>query len=147
MSLFEVKFKLFALTVALPLLVLLPVFNTLLVPFLHETCVALEFVDLDTTHLLLAHSGDLLVFVVKATGIASLTVLFFLKLVEMCLHIELLLGLVKRVYPLFEELVLDAVILLFGVCNFLGGLVVTKLARLGQHGDIGSGVNLLQAHL
>ena len=147
MSLFEVKFKLFALTVALPLLVLLPVLNTLLVPFLHETCVALEFVDLDTTHLLLAHSGDLLVFVVEATGIASLTVLFFLKLVEMCLHIKLLLGLIKRVYPLFEELVLDAVILLFGVCNFLGGLVVTKLARLGQHGDIGSGVDLLQAHL
>ena len=81
-------------------------------PFLHETCVALEFVDLDTAHLLLAHSGDLLVFVVKAGGIAGLTVLFLLKLVEVCLHIELLLGLIKRVYPLLEELVLDSVVLL-----------------------------------
>ena len=87
LSLLEVELQLFALTVALPLLVLLPVLDTLLVPFLHETRVALEFVDLDTAHLLLAHSGDLLVFVVKAGGLAGLTVLFLLKLLEMRLHV------------------------------------------------------------
>ena len=143
LSLFEVELQLFALTVALPLLVLLPVLDTLLVPFLHETCVALEFVDLDTAHLLLAHGGDLLVFVVEASGLASLTVLFILELVEVRLHIQLLLGLIKRVYPLLEELVLDPVVLLLRVSDFLGGLVITELARLGQHGDVSRGVDLL----
>ena len=116
-------------------------------PFLHEARVALEFVDLDTAHLLFAHSGDLLVFVVEASGIPILPVLLVLKLVEVRLHVELLLGLVERVYALFEELVLDAIVLLLGVRDFLGGLVITELARLGQHGDVCSWVHLLQAHL
>ena len=65
----------------------------------------------------------------------------------MGLHVQLLLGLVEGIDALFEESVLDAIILLLGVGNFLGGLVVAELAGFGQYGDISDGVNLLKAHL
>lgn len=65
----------------------------------------------------------------------------------MRLHVQLLLGLVQCVDTLFEELVLHTIILLLRVCDLLGRLVVTELASLSQHGDIGRRVDLLQHHL
>ena len=42
---------------------------------------------------------------------------------------------------------LHTVVLLLGIGNFLGWLVVPELAGLGEHGDVSNGVNLLEAHL
>ena len=94
LGLFEVKFKLLALTVPLALLILLPVFDTLLVPFFHETSVALQLVDLDAAHLLLAHRRDLLVLVVEAGSHGGMALLLTIELGDVRLHVQLLLGLV-----------------------------------------------------
>ena len=90
----ELEFKLLAFTVALSLLVLLPVLDTFLVPLFHKAGVALKFVDLNASHLLLTHCGHLAVFLVRALSHASLPLLLFFKLANMSLHIKLLLGLV-----------------------------------------------------
>lgn len=70
-----------------------------------------------------------------------------LELLQVRLHVELLLGLVQGVDARFEELVLHSVVLFLGHCDFLSRLVVSKLARFGQHGDVGGRVDLFQNHL
>jgi len=147
LSLFKVELKLFTLTISLALLVFLPVFNALLVPLLHEASIALKLVDLDSAHLLLPHGGDLLILRITARGEVRLGLLLFLKLLQVRLHVELLLGLVERVDACFEELVLDTVVFFFGIGDFLSGLVVAELASLGKHCDVCCRVDLFQAHL
>lgn len=56
LSLAQLEFKFLGFTVSLALLVFLPVFDSLLVPFLHESCIALELVDLNAAHFLKAHA-------------------------------------------------------------------------------------------
>lgn len=131
MSLFKVKFELFTLTVALALLIFLPVLDALLVPFFHETSVTLELVNLDAAHFLLPHGGHLLVIRVAADGEVLLAILLFFKFLHVRLHVQLLLWLIKRVDARFEELVLHTVVRLLGVCNFLCWLVVAKLTSFG----------------
>ena len=147
LGLLELEFELFALTVALPLLVLLPVLNTLLVPFLHETGISLQLVDLDAPHFLLPHGCHLAVFRVRPLRHTRLPLFLFFKFSHVRFHVELFLGLVESVDALLEELVLNTVVLLLRVGNFLGGLVVSKLASFGQHGDIGGGIDLFEHHL
>ena len=147
LGLLKLELELLALAVALPLLVFLPVFDALLVPLLHEAGVALKLVDLDAAHLLLAHGGYLAFLVLTARGNRCLSVLLFLKLLQVRLHVQLLLWLVERVNACLEELVLHSVVLFLRVGNLLRRLVVAKLARLGQHGDICRWVDLLKHHL
>lgn len=147
LGLFEIELKLFTFTISLALLVFLPVFNTLLVPLLHEASIALQLVDLDSAHLLLPHGGDLLILGITACGEVRLGLLLFIKLLQVRFHIELLLRLVERVDACFEELVLDTVVFFFGIGDFLSGLVVAELTSLGEHCDVCCRVDLFQAHL
>ena len=110
LGLFELEFKLLTLTVALPLLVLLPVLDTLLVPLLHKASVALELVNLNASHFLLAHGSHLAIFLVGALSHTSLSLLLLLKLLHVSLHVQLLLGLVQSIDALLEELMLNAVV-------------------------------------
>jgi len=80
---------------------------------------------------LLAHSSDLLIIVVTTGSEVCLSVLLVSELLKMRRHVNILLGLVEGVDALFEESVLDTIILLLGVGNFLGGLVVAELASFG----------------
>lgn len=147
LGLLELELELLTLAVTLPLLVLLPVFDSLLVPLLHEAGVALKLVDLDAAHLLLAHGGYLAFLILTARGNCCLSVLLFLELQQVRLHVQLLLWLVERVNACLEELMLHSVVLFLRVGNLLSRLVVAKLARLGQHGDICRWVDLLKHHL
>lgn len=147
LSLSKFEFQLLCLAVTLALLVLLPVFDTLLVPLLHEAGIALQFIDLDAAHFLLAHSLNLGLFGGAAGCEAILAILLFFKLIQVRLHVELLLRLVEGVDACLEELVLHFVVLLLGVGDFLGGLIVAELAGLSEHGDVRDWVHLLQAHL
>lgn len=115
-------------------------------PFFHEAGVALEFVDLDAAHFLFAHGGYLLVLAVGAGSHTALAVLLLLKFGQMRLHVELLLGLVKSIDARLEELVLNSVVLFLGHRNFLGRLVISKLARFRQYSDICCRVDLFQYH-
>ena len=146
LGLLELELELFAFPVTLAFLVLLPVLDTFLVPFLHKAGIALQLVDLNTAHFLLAHGLDLDIFPVESIGHRSLPVLLSTELGQVRLHVQLLLWLVQRIDPLLEELVLHLVILLLRVGNFLGWLVISELASLGEHGDISCRVNLLEAH-
>ena len=80
LGLLEVELKLVALTVSLALLILLPVFYTLLVPLLHEAGISLQLVDLNSAHFLFPHRGHLLVFIVAPCCIICLSFRFFIKL-------------------------------------------------------------------
>lgn len=146
LSLFEVELKLFAFAVTLAFLILFPVFDTLLMPLLHETCVALKFIDLNAPHFLFTHGSHLLIIIITSSGEVGLTVQFLIKLQKMGLHIELLLGLVESIDTDLEKLVLHTVIFLLGIGNFLCRLVITKLSSFGKHGNICDRVNLFQAH-
>ena len=112
LSLLEIKFELFAFAVTLAFLILFPVFDTLLVPLLHETCVALKFINLNAPHFLFTHRSHLFIVIVATACEIGLTVLLLVKLQKMGLHIELLLWLVKGIDANFEELVLNTVIFL-----------------------------------
>jgi len=85
---------LFALAVALALLIFLPVLDTFLMPLFHEAGVTLEFVNLNAAHFLLAHGGNLGVLGVTAAGVGILAILLILEHLQVTLHIECLLGLV-----------------------------------------------------
>ena len=113
LSLLELEFELFAFSIALSLLVFLPVFDTLLVPLLHKACIALKFIDLDAAHFLFSHGGYLLFFLLVAGSIRSLPLFLFFKLMEMRFHVELFLRFVECVDASFEELVLNSVVFLF----------------------------------
>ena len=141
------EFKLLSFSIALSLLILFPVFNSLLVPLLHEASVALQLVNLNSAHFLLAHRRHLGFFGVVTSCNASLALFLLLKLVEVGFHVELLLRLVQGVDAGLEELMLHLVVLFLGVSNFLGGLVVPKVARFRQHGNVCYRVDLLQTHL
>ena len=147
LSLLVVEFKLLAFAVLFPLLVLLPVFDSLRVPLLHEASVALQLVDLDASHLLLALGLHVLLPVGMGLGIGCLTLLFVFKFADVGLHIEGLLGLVEGVDAGLEEGVLDPVVGLFGARDLLSWLVVSKLAGLAEDGDICWWVDLLKHHL
>lgn len=95
---------------------------------------------------MLAHGLNLDIFPVQRIGHRSLAVLLSAELRQVRLHVQLLLRLIQRIDPLFEELVLHLVVLLFGVGNFLGWLVVSKLAGLGEDGDVSCRVHLFEAH-
>ena len=116
-------------------------------PFLHEASVALQLVNLNAAHLLLAHRRNLFVLVVKTSCDSRLALLLGIEFLNVSFHVQLFLGLIESVDSGLEELVLDPVILFFGDSNFLCGLVVSKLACLGQHGNVCGRVNLLQSHL
>jgi hypothetical protein len=81
------------------------------VPLFHEARVSLELVDLNAAHLLLPHSRHLLVLVVAAGRVVCLSVRLLVKLLQVRLYVELLLGLIERVNARFEELMLDSVVL------------------------------------
>ena len=146
LGLLQLEFKLLALTVTLPLLVLLPVFDAFLVPLFHKAGIALKFVDLDASHLLLTHRSHLAVLLVRALSHASLPLFLLFKFANVSLHIQLLLRLVQRVDALFEELMLNMVVFFLRVGDLLGWLVVTELASFRQDSDIGRGVDLLKHH-
>ena len=147
MRLFQIEFELFALAVTLALLIFLPVLDAFLMPLFHEAGVALKFVDLNTAHFLLAHGGNLGILGVAAAGVGILAIFLLLERAQVTLHVERLLRLIEGVDACLEEGVLHAVVRLLGVCNFLCRLIVAELSRLGEHGDVGHGVNLLEAHL
>lgn len=147
LRLFEVKIKLLHLSFLLLLLVLLPVFDTFLLPFLHEAGIPLQFVDLNPSQLLPAKSCGLLLGIDVVCGLLSLAFLLSDEFQDVLLHVDLLLGLVERGKSLLEELMLNFVKFFHGLGDLLGGLVVTKLPGLGQHGNIRWRVDLLKDHL
>lgn len=53
LRLLVVKLKLLHFSLFFLLLIALPVINTFSLPFLHKTCIALQFVDLDASEVLL----------------------------------------------------------------------------------------------
>ena len=80
-------------------------------PLFHEARISLELVDLNAAHLLLPHGRHLFVLVVAAGRVVCLIVRLLLKLLQVSLHVELLLGLIERVNASLEELMLDSVVL------------------------------------
>lgn len=130
LSLLVVKLQVGHLAFLLLLLVLLPVLDALGLPFFHEASVSLQLVDLDAPQVLLFQS--LLLFLCRQSVRCDLrlTLLLFCKLIEMRVHVDLLLRLIKRRKPVFKELMLLAVVLLTGLGDLLGWLVVAKLACL-----------------
>ena len=75
LGLLVVEFKLFAFAVLFPLLIDFPVFHAFLMPFLHESSVSLQLVDLNAAHLLLAGILHLLFLLLVVQGLLSLTFL------------------------------------------------------------------------
>jgi len=59
LRLFQIEFELLALSVALALLVFLPVLDTFLMPLFHEAGISLKLIYLDAAHFLFAHVGNL----------------------------------------------------------------------------------------
>jgi len=81
------------------------------VPLFHEASISLELIDLNAAHFLLPHGGNLHILVVKTVSEGCLTILLPIKLHQVRLHVQLLLGLVERIDALLEKFVLDFVIL------------------------------------
>ena len=115
-------------------------------PLFHEARISLELVDLNAAHLLLPHSRHLLVLVVAASRIVCLSLRLLVKLLQVSLNVELLLRLIESVNARLEELMLNSVVLLLRVGNFLSRLVIAELASFSEHGDVCSRVDLLEAH-
>lgn len=147
LRLFEVELKFLHLSFLLLLLVLLPVFDTFLLPFFHEAGIALQFVDLNSSQLLLTKSCGLLLGIEVVRGLLSLAFLLSDKFLDVLLHVDLLLGLVERGKSLLEEFMLNFVEFFHGLGDLLGGLVVTELPGLRQHGNVCWRVDLLEDHL
>ena len=59
LRLFQIEFELLAFSVALALLVFLPVLDTFLMPLFHEAGISLKLIYLNAAHFLLAHVGNL----------------------------------------------------------------------------------------
>jgi len=147
LRLFEVKFELFGFAVPLTLLVLLPVFDALLVPLLHEASVPLQLIDLNSAHFLLTHVIRFLLLKLLFVGDLRLPFLLVVELLHVIFHVELLLGLVQRVNSHLEKVVFDLIVLGTRHCNLLRWLVVPKFTRFGEHGNVSGRVDLIQAHL
>lgn len=64
----------------------------------------------------------------------------------MLIHVDLLLGFIKSRQAVLEELVLNFVVFFNSLRDFLGRLVVSKLAGLSQHNDVRWRVDLLKGH-
>ena len=143
----KLELKLIAFAISLSLLILLPIVDALLMPFFHKSGIALQFVDLNSAHLLLSHGGHLHILRVSSSRKCSLALLLLLELGQVRLHIECLLRLVQGVDARLEELVLDLVILFLRIGNLLGWLVVPEFASFCEDGDVCCGVDLLQTHL
>lgn len=131
LGLFEIKFKFFHFPFFLQLLVLLPVINTLLLPFLHEACITLEFVNLDSSEVLLPLKFCFFFWIIPILCKFCLSLFLLNELFNVCLHINLFLRLIKRSKSCFEMFMLNFVKLFHRLCNFLGRLVITKLTCFG----------------
>lgn len=107
----------------------------------------MELVDLDSAHLLFTEGVCLLFLLSVEVRFVFLTVPLLFEFLNVSLHVENLLGLVKRSHALLEELVLDMIVGVLGHRDLLSGLVVTELARLGEDGDVRWWVDLLKHHL
>lgn len=116
-------------------------------PLLHEASIPLQLVDLDASHLLLPHGVHGHVSGIQVGSIVRLPVHLVFELLDVGLHVECLLGLVKGIDSALEEGVLHLVVLLFGHGDFLRWLVVPKVASLLKDHHVGCGVDLFEAHL
>ena len=144
LAVFELELAL--LTLLLVCHVLLPVFDTLLEPFLHEASVPLKFVDLSASDLLLAEPTCLLIGSVCLLGFFILTISLFLELGKVTLHVRLLLGLVESLETLLEELSGHGLIGLLGRAELESRLGIAVFAGLSQDGDVCWRVYLLEDH-
>ena len=146
LSLGEVKLKLGGFTLTLDTHVLFPVLDALGQPLLHETCVSLEFVDLDAAHFLFALSVLNHVLVVKLGSLSGLAHCFVIELLLMRFKVDIFLGAVQLAQPLLEEVVGNVVILGLAHRDALRWLVISESARFGYDGDISGWVDLLEDH-
>lgn len=80
-------------------------------------------------------------------GNLRLPFLLIVELLHVIFHVELLLRLVQRVNTHLEKVVFDLIVLGARHCNLLRWLVVAKLTRFGEHGDVSRRVDLIQTHL
>jgi hypothetical protein len=128
----EIEFELSSFTLALDTHILFPVLDALGKPFLHETSISLELVDLDSAHLLLFVSVHLHVVCVELGGLSGLSNELVVVLLLVSLKIDIFLGTVKFSKPLLEESVGHFIVLWFGHRDSLGGLVVAKSTGLGH---------------
>ena len=85
-SLFVLEFQVASLPVLLDGLVLLPVLDTLLQPFFHETCISCDFVDLSCPHFLKHTLMSLSFFTITLLCKGILPNLLIVKLLEVTLH-------------------------------------------------------------
>jgi hypothetical protein len=143
----KVKLKLAGLSFALLSHVSLPLLSALLHPLLHETGVTLQLVYLNAAHFLFETDVLITVAGVELGGNSRLPITLLFKPLEMNFKVNFLLGAVKFCQTLFEKFVAHLIILGLACHDFLGGLVVTKLARLRHDRNVGGWVHLLEYHL
>lgn len=143
----KVEFELGCLTLSFHIHVDLPVLNPFSKPFFHEASIALQLVNLDPTHLLFLLRIINNIFVVKFGCLGCLCLHFIVKLLQVRFEVNVLLSSIQLADTLFKKVVGDLVVLWFGLCDSLGGLVVTKSASLRYNRDVGWWVNFLQTHL
>lgn len=143
----KIEFKLGGFTLTLDRHVLFPILNALGKPLFHEASIALEFVDLDSAHLLLFVSVHLHIILVQLGSLSCLSNELIVVLLLMCFKINIFLGTVKFSKPLLEESVGDIVVFGFRHRDSLCGLVVAKGTSLGHDGDVSRWVDLLEHHL
>ena len=125
-SFFVLKLKVASFAVLLQGLVLLPVLDTLLQPFFHETCVSSDFVDLGGSHFLEVTFTGLPFITIAHLSELVLPFLFIIELLQVSLHEDLLLRLVEDLQPLVEEGVSMLLEFLLRICQFHCWAVIAK---------------------
>lgn len=127
--------------------VLLPVFDTLGEPLLHETSVSLELVDLGPSDLL---SNTLFFLSFRhfvSFGFLGLSDRLVIELFEVIFHIHGFLRLVESLEAHFEEGRLHFVVGILVRANLESRLIVANLARFPENGDVCWRVDFFEDHL
>lgn len=105
LSFSEVKFQLASLTGPLDLHVSFPVFDTLSEPLLHEASISLQFVNLNTAHLLLFARVVITVMLIGTLSHVSLSNSLIIELLKVTFEVNILLSTIQFTKSLFEEVV------------------------------------------
>ena len=117
--------------------VLLPVFDTFLEPFFHETSVSLELIDLCTSYLLFVGLIHVFLILIEIIGFHLLSHGLVVKLLQVVLHVHGLLRLVEGLETSLEKTALHLVVGVLAGSDLKSRLVVTHLSSLTKNCDIG----------
>ena len=112
-SFFVFKLKVPSLPVFLDSLIFLPILNSLLQPFLHETCVSCNFVYLGPTLVLEQLLPCLFLKIISSLSELCLSLFLVIELLHVSLHDDGLLRLVEYLKPVLKESGCMLLVLLF----------------------------------